>query len=259
MNLRQTLRAATDLVLAPLTIARPAVATGPGATFDHSLFDTLLRQHSADGRIDYAGFDRAMLDQYLTKIALAQPETLAATEQLAFWINAYNALVIRSVLQHFPLASVNVVPDFFTRPHAVGGQLRNLGQIEHGIVRRFGDSRVHAALVCAADSCPVLSGVFIGDTLLDQLDGAMQAFLADPSRGMRYDSATQTLHLSPIFRWFASDFGGPVAYVDPRRLVPALSPYIQGEPLDAAVAGRIVWMDYDWSLNSMQRTEVVKA
>ncbi|MEN9937874.1 MAG: hypothetical protein RLZZ387_4453 [Chloroflexota bacterium] len=248
MNTLQTLRAAAQMLAAQLSTPAPHLdVTGEG-TFDHSDFEALLDAHSRDGRVDYAGFDRAALDAYVTRLAEADPEELASEAQLTFWINAYNALAIRSVLERYPISSVHEVPEFFTRRHSVGRRALSLNQIEHGIVRRYGDPRVHAALVCAAGSCPVPTAYRTGD-LAAQLDARMRAFLGDPARGARYDVATDTLYLSRIFQWFAGDFSGLGAHLDPRRLAPALRSYLDGPALAATEAGRIAWMEYDWGLN----------
>ena len=139
---------------------------------DIAIWDGLLRRHVDDrGRVDYATWQRqgaAELEHWLAAQRPFDPEPGSRPEAMALWINLYNALVIRQVLARFPLASIRPtiagVPNwpaflaFFSRPViSLQGQSLSLNRIEHGILRpRFGDPRLHFALVCAAVGCPLL-------------------------------------------------------------------------------------------------------
>jgi Protein of unknown function, DUF547 len=233
--------------------------------------DALLARHvSADGLVDYRalGADRSTLDGYLAglrKITIAELERMPRTEQLAMWINAYNAYTLELILDHLPIASIWDVTPWWKR--AFGGPFSiyliplgalapelqkprlSLDDVEHRIVRkRFAEPRAHFALVCASRGCPPLARhAYRGDVLDAQLDDAGRRFFAQTSKN-RYEPAREVLVVSPIFRWFASDFeplGGPAGAFE--RYAPATD----AEAVRAlGHAPAIEFSDYDWSLNS---------
>jgi hypothetical protein len=208
-------------------------------------------------RVDYAGLrtDPAW-PQVVASLAACRPETLATREErLAFWIDAYNVLAIDTVVRAHPVASIRDVgsllrPVWKREAGRIAGQPYTLDEIEHGVLRPLGDPRIHAAIVCASVSCPALRREpYVPGRIDAQLDDALARFLADPEKGARFDPASGTLTLSPIFDWFAKDFaaqGGVLAALGPR--FPA--------PLRSALASRgsaptIAYFDYDWSLNDL--------
>ena len=133
-----------------------AAQVGP-PPFDHTIFDQILRARVKDGKVDYRALaqeDADSLQQYLRQLAETDPNGFAgADDELAFWLNAYNAFVIAGVLERYPdIERVTDFPDFFNekRWSAVGRSL-SLDEIENKIIRpRFKDPRIHFILVCAA-------------------------------------------------------------------------------------------------------------
>jgi hypothetical protein len=232
--------------------ATPAPAAA-AAAFDHSLFDGVLKKYVHDGRVDYAGLKgNADLDKYVESLAKADPDSFADKKaQLAFWINAYNALTMHSILQHYPgIKGVqDVAPDFGffkQKIHTVGGKQYALNDIENEIVRpRFKDPRVHAALNCASNSCPPLAAfAFTADKLDAQLDAQFKAFARDRKRNA-IDAAGGSVKLSQIFNWYGKDFdaaGGVAAFLG-KYLEPA-----DAEAVKKASSG-FQFLDYDWGLN----------
>ena len=179
-------------------------------------------------------------------------------QQIAFWVNAYNILAIDLVAAHYPVASIrdigSLLRPVWKRPAGtVGGRNVTLDEIEHGIVRPFGDPRTHAVVVCASTSCPALPREPLTAARLDaQLDAAVRAWLADRDKGMRIDRAAQTVHLSKIFDWFEEDFakaGGVVAFAI------RYAPEADRDWLRAhAATARIDYFDYDWAVNALTST-----
>lgn len=249
-----------------LALATSAWAGPPCPPLDqsHSAWTQLLRRYVKDGSVDYSRWraeGRAELDRYLRSLAStcrSEPERWSKEQKLAFWINAYNASMVKLVIDHLPIDSVRAIGappgDAFTRRFIPLGHLWKGGQeelsldeLEHDILRReLGDPRVHFALVCAARSCPALrSEAWQGARLGEQLDAAGRKFLRDPKRN-RFDGKAKTLHLSSIFKWFREDFerGG-------RKLEDFVALYLEGEPKAALAAGeaRLEFAEYDWSLN----------
>ncbi|MGH7337388.1 MAG: DUF547 domain-containing protein [Myxococcota bacterium] len=212
------IRKATVTATMLLALA-PTAATA--TTFSHADWSGTLERFVDDqGRVDYAGLarDRALLDRYLESLERTSPDTSAAlfpsrADQLAFWLNAYNAVVFARVLDR-GAETPSVWGDgflgigFFTADRArLGGRLLSLKELEDDIVReRFRDPRVHAALNCASISCPRLPRrAFEGATLEVDLDAAMRELVSDP-RHCRIDRTARTVWLSKIFDWFEKDF-----------------------------------------------------
>ena len=139
-------------------------------------------------------------------------------QQIAFWVNAYNILAIDLVAAHYPVASIRdigwVLRPVWKQPAGtVGGRTVTLDEIEHGIVRPFGDPRTHAVVVCASTSCPALPREPLrADRLGEQLDAAVRQWLADPGKGLRIDRTSDTIYLSRIFDWFEDDLRRREAY-----------------------------------------------
>ncbi|MEM6783450.1 MAG: DUF547 domain-containing protein [Bacteroidota bacterium] len=226
--------------------------------FDHSEFDRILKTY-VDGRglVNYAGLkaNRAPLDAYLERLAATDPSNLGRSEQLAFWINAYNAYAIKLVLDNYPTESIldvtsgpfvpKVNSPFQVKFANVGGDERTLDEIEHSIIRpQFNDPRIHFVVICAATSCPPLRAeAFTGARLDEQLDEQGRIFLADPSKN-RFDGETATL--SKIFDWYKGDFGGSDDSL--QRYLAAFAPESARDGLERA-AYDVEFGSYDWSLN----------
>ncbi len=165
-------------------------------------------------------------------------------ERLAFYINAYNILAIKMVIDNEPLDSIKDAGSLFTSvwktpAGVIAGKTVSLDEIEHKILRPMGEPRIHMAIVCASVSCPDLRNEpYAADKLDDQLDSQTIGFLTNGAKGLR--QAGQTIHISKIFRWFEEDFeltGGVEMFV--RRYRQDLSRDLEFE----------ADIPYDWSLN----------
>ena len=168
---------------------------------------------------------------------------LSKKEQLAFYLNAYNAWILHEALGKYPTNSVkDLLFTFFTSQRIkVTGEKMSFNHLEKDIIRRkFNDPRVHFALNCASRSCPPLNReAFQGDRLDSQLEKLSVAFVNSP-RGVDYMPEKKTAALSAIFNWYRDDFkavGGVMAFINQRRRPPL--------PNDT----KVTYQDYDWSLN----------
>lgn len=241
-----------------------AVAASPALAQDlgpmHAPFDALLHQYVRDGLVDYGAFARsAPFAQYLGTLGHTNPARLPRAEQLAFWINAYNAYTIQQINAHGERASIRNINRTFgmlstggawKEPMAViGGRAYTLDQIEHAQIRPvFHDARVHFALVCAARGCPPLrSEAYRGDALEQQLDDQARRFLTMSPAKNRVDVASATAFLSPIFKWYAKDFGA--TDVERQQFIARFLPAGPARTLLAAGRAQVEWTPYDWSLN----------
>ena len=202
----------------------------------------------AYGRVDAAG--RSLLDAYIAMLEASPVSHLSRPEQLAYWINLYNAVTTRVVLQHYPVRSIRTINGglFGTGPWdeklvTVEGERLSLNDIEHGIVRPiWRDPRIHYALNCASISCPKLQPIaFTAGNVERLLDQAARDYVNDP-RGARIVDGR--LIVSSIYAWYREDFGpGETAVLDHLRhyakpqLAAELAPF--RKPDDDS---------YDWSL-----------
>jgi len=241
-----------------------APAASQATSYDHSLFDRLLKAHvSAEGMVDYDAFARApAFDRYLDRLASADVESLPRDEQLALWINAYNAYTIRLINDHGERRSIRRIGRTLglvqtggawrIRMAAVGGQTYTLDEIEHEIIRpRFQEPRIHFALVCAAMGCPPLRReAYTGVRLDAQLDDQARRFLLRDREKNRIDVESRTLYLSRIFDWYAEDFGGSRDAIG-RYVAGFLPPGPERDMLRSTIF-QIRHTDYDWTLNSQE-------
>jgi Protein of unknown function, DUF547 len=225
---------------------------------DFEIWDQLLSQYVDDqGRVDYARWQveaRSVLQDWLQQTSTMKLVELDRNQQLALWLNLYNALVIDQVLAVYPIASIRPtilgLPNwlaflrFFDRPiYQLDGCTYSLNDIEHGTIRtQFREPRIHFALVCAAVGCPLLRNqAYQPDQVEAQLEADAQRFIRNPAK-VRYE--TPVLYCSKIFQWYQKDFGGTTAGV--ARFI---QPYL-GVDLPESVTVRN--LPYDWRLN--QRT-----
>ena len=232
--------------------------------FDHShaRWDAILRAHVVRDRFDYRALraNRGELDAYIAELEAVTPQELegwSREQRYAFWINVYNAHVIKLIVDEYPVDSIRDIGSLFSpvwgkrfirmRAFHPEGDNENLclDDVEHEILRpTFQDARIHAAVNCASIGCPPLFGrAFVADELDSQLDVVMRFFLRDRRRN-RFDRGNNTLYLSSIFDWFEEDF---------ERDEGSVKNYVIEYAPDGDYAwvrnARIRHLDYDWSLN----------
>jgi hypothetical protein len=224
------------------------LAAAPQAN-DHTPFDAILKDVIKSGKVDYALLrdkHAAELDAYLASF---HDYSNDANPRLPLedYINLYNATMLKAVLEHRAKDS-NWKPSdnnfaVFKEPRvALRTGVTTLDFLENQIIRKFGDPRIHAALNCAALSCPPLApAAFTHDNLNDLLDANMKAFVNDPTRNT-FNDANKTANLSSIFNWFAPDFGGP------EKLPAFLAKYRPGD----YASYKLTYADYDWHLNEVK-------
>ena len=224
------------------------------APFSHDLFDQVLQEHvNAAGQVNYTKLkaNPEKLEKYLDLLAVAKPTELSYNAQLAFWVNAYNALVIKGVIDHYPTTSVRKVKwfgGFFYRlKFQVAGKTYTLNQIEHDIIRtEFVDPRVHFVLVCASTSCPPIENrAFSAEDIEERLETATLNFINKPEH-VKLDRAEHRVYPSKIFKWYENDF-----YEGYDGVADFLADYLPPEDTDFVSAADVEfhYLDYDWTLN----------
>lgn len=223
----------------------------------HQIWDELLHEFvDNQGMVNYKGFitERVRLQQYLTLLSRNPPdkESWSLEEQLAFWINAYNAYTIALIIEHYPLSGIKDIGSSIQIPFInspwdvkfieIGGKKIDLNNIEHGILRKeFNEPRIHFSIVCASISCPQLRNeAFTASALNTQLDEQASAFINDHFRN---DITSNRIEISKIFRWFKGDFTKSGTLID------FLNKYSK---IKIQSNADITYKKYDWALNEQK-------
>lgn len=209
----------------------------------HEAFNSLLQKHVNNaGNVNYNGFkgDRKALLEYISLLGENLPkEDWSKNEKLAYWMNAYNAMTIDLILRNQPLSSIkDIKKPWDQRLWKLGEKYYNLNEIEHQILRKMGDARIHFGINCASFSCPpLLNEAFVPAKVDRQLDKVARKFINDKSRNM---IAADSVEISKIFNWFAKDFKTNGSIIDYLNLFSTVT---------ISKNAKVKYMDYDWALN----------
>lgn len=232
-----------------------------------TLLDPLLRKHvDKDGMVKYAAIrqDPSTIDKYIDVMGKVSPLTHpklfpSKEDRLAYWINGYNAAVIKNVLR-FPswknLDSLARKAGFFAfTKFSYGGKTFNLRDLENAYIRpTFQEPRIHFALNCASFGCPKLPAeAFVGSKLNAQLDRETKRFFAE-KRNVRVEASTKTIYLSSILKWYRVDF---TSYLKAKNITSkasdAILTYInlyRAKEAQLPLQGHnIKYVNYDWRIN----------
>lgn len=247
--------------------------------FDYDDYQSALTNYVTDqGLVDYAGLkkDAGKLDLFLNMIAALDPAQYQAwpePERIAFLINAYNAYTLKAIIDHYPIQS-----SFWGRLRFPANSIRQisgawdklqwglmgkqvtLDGIEHGMLRKeFNEPRIHFAVNCASQGCPVLlNEAYVGRRLDEQLDVQVKRFVARPA-DFQLDQTNGSVKLSMILNWYASDFlqfadkMKPFSYLDDeqRGMMNFILPYLNEDQQTYLANNQVTvsFLEYDWSLN----------
>jgi hypothetical protein len=246
--------------------AREIPVISAPSEFPHHLLDSVQSAYVTQaGTVDYdklASDER--LGEYVALIAAYSPASHPElfpkrADKLAYWCNAYNALVLYGVVTNWPLESVRDVQVdawvsagegqgfFYALKFQLGGQRMNLYDLENAIIRGFGDPRIHAAINCASLGCPNLDRhAFVAQTQDEHFERLMKGMVAE-DRNLRVDHTAKQVVASAIFDWFADDFSDLMVY---------WIRFADGEKKAALKRARtggyaISFVEYDWAVNKL--------
>ena len=241
-------------------------AATPSQPISHAIFDELLKKHvTPEGAVSYKGFiqDSVQFKEYLTLLENNHPDkdTWSRDEQLAYWINAYNAYTVKLILDHYPVKSIKDIKDGVPFVNSVwdikfitiGGKEYDLNNIEHGIIRkRFDEPRIHFAVNCASFSCPRLRNeAFVASRLEEQLEEQTRLFFNDPRKNNIISK--DKIVISSILNWYSRDFTkkGFLSRLFGKKkrhqsFIKFVNPYVD---IDISKNAEVQFMDYRWDLN----------
>lgn len=217
------------------------------------LHELLIKYVDGKGEVDYPGLikDKSKLERYLHQVSQNPPDrsTWTKEEQLAYWINAYNAFTLKLIIDHYPVKSIKDLNPKLSLPlvntiwqvkfFQIGGKDASLDEIENKILRKeFNEPRIHFAINCASFSCPpLLNEAFVAEKIEDQLESVTRNFINDP---VRNKIQNDKIEISQIFSWFKEDFTKKGSLID------YLNRYSKTKIIPNA---KVTYLNYDWSLN----------
>lgn len=211
--------------------------------FDHTGYNNLIAIYVSDeGNVNYNGFKRnwSTLRNYIKDLGENMPkDNWTKEDKLSYWMNAYNAMTIDLILRNSPLESIKDIKNpWKQRFWKLGKKYYNLNEIEHKILRKMGDPRIHFGINCASFSCPpLLNEAFTADKVDKQLDNLAKRFVNDKKRNT---ITANSIEISKIFNWFAKDFETNGSVID------FLNKY---SDVSISTNAKKKYKDYDWSLN----------
>ncbi|MFC4723325.1 DUF547 domain-containing protein [Geojedonia litorea] len=210
---------------------------------DHNAWDKLLKKYVADnGDVNYKGFknDAVALNTYINYLATQVPtESWNKQEQLAYFINVYNANTIKLIIDHYPTKSIkNIKNPWLKNRIKIGDKDFSLSGIENGILRKMNEPRIHFAINCASVSCPkLLNTAFTASNVESLMEEATKAFIQNSNNNK---ISKNRIELSKIFQWYKGDFkdnGSLIDYVN------------QYSSIKINPDAKVDYLEYDWNLN----------
>lgn len=213
-------------------------------TFNHDLWNSLLQKHVSDqGNVNYKGFkaDKTEFNSYLKSLSeTPSQDSWSKDETLAYWMNVYNAFTIKLILDNYPINSIKDIDGPWNhRFIKIGDKWYTLNDVEHKIIRKMDEPRIHFALVCAAVSCPKLyNKAFTAKNLEADFVLLTKGFLSDSSKNEIFENE---IKLSKIFKWYGGDFKS-----NGKDLIDFLNEY---SDVTISEKAKKSYKDYNWNLN----------
>lgn len=222
----------------------PSPSIGETAGVSHASWDALVKKYvTASGKVNYKGFlnDKAKLQTYLDLLASNPPaSSWSQNDQLAYWINAYNAFTVKLIVDNYPLKSIMDLGKPWDKSFiSIDGKSYTLNTIEHEIIRKqFNEPRIHFAVNCASISCPkLLNEAYTAEKLNSQLTKQTRAYI---NNAQENSLSANSIEISSLFDWYKGDF------TKKGSLIQFLTTYTD-TPIDASAT--ISYKNYNWSLN----------
>jgi len=215
---------------------------------DYTIWKSLLQKNVlANGQVNYSGFEKEIskFNTFLRSLSSAKmTSSWTKNDKISYWINVYNAYTVKLVLNNFPLTSIKEIDrPWKTKFFPIDGKLMSLSEVEHEILRDFGEPRIHFAINCASRSCPRLLQIpYTAENLNRLLDRQTKEFINDEF----YNTITEfTVNVSHIFDWYRKDFkathGTVINFINQYSNITIANQKNKG------------YKSYDWSLNEQKK------
>ena len=210
--------------------------------------DKFFSVYIVDGRVEYESlkYNSDLLNETLTIAATMDINTLDLNSYKAFWINTYNLLVIKGILNNYPMKSVKEIKGFFdNKSYQVANQDMTLKFIEKNMLRKvLKEPLLNFVLVCAANGCPpLINKAYMPEYIDEQLDNQTKISINNPNF-IRINEKTKTIEVSEIFDWYKDDF-----LDNNGRIIDFINKY---RKVKIDVNYKVSYYKYDWSLNSVK-------
>ena len=209
---------------------------------DHMVWDQLLLINvSNEGKIDYKGFirDKFLFDEYFTSLSNNYPsQDSEDTEKLAYWVNLYNAIVMKMIIDDYPVKSINDIKNPWKKKSITINNISySLDDIEHTVLRKMNEPRIHFLLNCAATSSPKLwNRAYTHRNITTALEERTIDYINDPSKN---SISENEIGISKVFEWYVNDF-------DDGNIISYLNKFSKTKIKKGT---DIKYLDYDWNLN----------
>ncbi|WP_231565594.1 DUF547 domain-containing protein [Psychroserpens sp. Hel_I_66] len=213
---------------------------------DHSSWDQLLKKYVADnGDVDYKGFknDSQKLNEYVNYLASQVPEkSWTVDEQLAYFINVYNANTIKLIIDNYPLKSIKDISNPWLKNRLkIGDEDYSLADIENGILRKMNEPKIHFAINCASISCPkLMNTAYTAENVQDLMKQATEEFINNSEKNKLSINSPK---ISEIFKWYKSDF------TENGTIINYINKYANTKISEGA---KINYIEYNWGLNDQK-------
>ncbi|MDO1500470.1 DUF547 domain-containing protein [Winogradskyella maritima] len=213
---------------------------------DHSDWDTLLKKHvNASGLVDYQGFidDTSKLQTYIDYLGQNTPtNSWSYQEQLAYYINVYNANTIKLIVDNYPVKSIKdvdaTISPFLKSFINLGGKELSLADVEKGILQKMNEPRIHFAINCASISCPkLMRDAYTAENVDALMEQAGKEFVNSKEN----EISSNTVRLSEIFKWYKNDF-----LTDANSILEYVNRYSDAKINPNAT---VEYIEYNWNLN----------
>lgn len=213
------------------------------SVFDNKLWSALLKKYvNSNGDVNYTSIknNEVELTAFLNQLIKTTPESSwTKNEKLAYWINAYNAFTVKLIVDNYPLKSIKDIKSPWDKKFiSYNGKLISLNHIEHEILRKMNEPRIHFAINCASISCPkLLNSAFESNTMNSQLNRVSKSFINNSEKNRLNKDEVK---ISKIFKWFNKDFEKKGTIID------FLNKFSE---IKINPKAKIEYLDYDWNLN----------
>ncbi|WP_109302470.1 DUF547 domain-containing protein [Aquimarina sp. AU474] len=209
---------------------------------DHSVWDQILILNvTEDGKVNYEGVmkDSPLFYKYFRSLSDNPPtDQWTREEKLAYWINAYNSIAVKMIIDNYPVKDINELHDPWNQKFfRINDERLSLDDIEHKILRKFNEPRIHFLINCASFSSPkLMNRAYTSENVEEAMEKCTMEFINDPNRNIITENK---ISISQIFEWYKDDFnnGDVVEFINQYSEVK-----IEKLPKNS-------YMAYNWSLN----------